>query len=700
MKQVVQPLRGGPIRVLDVPRPTIGATEVLVRTLSSVISPGTEKAVTSLARSSLLGKAKARPDLVRQVVAKARSNGVSSAAKAVISRLDSDTPLGYSASGIALEVGEAVSGIRPGMLVATGGAGRANHAEFQAVPGLLCTPVPEGVSAQDAAFATLGSIALHGVRLAEVGPGSKVVVVGLGLVGQLAARLLLASGCDVAGIDVAEQPLATARASGVYGLREEGEETTDAVLTWTRGRGADAVLLCASGASSEAVNRTPALCRDRAAVVVVGDVGLDIARKPFYERELSVRFARSYGPGRYERSYEEYGVDFPAGHVRWTEGRNLEAVLDLLASRRITVDDLVTHRFEIGEAGKAYQLIESGSEPYLAVQLRYPDDRVEQGPVRLRQPSTRSGSGVGWLGAGSFSTSVLLPAFRQAGFERFVSVASAQGLSARKVAERFGFEQAVSEPGEVIDDPAVDVVVIATPHDTHAELVLRALRAGKHVWCEKPPVLTVDEAEELTRLAGQSPGVLFIGYNRRWSPALAAVKDHLGEASPRTVVYRVAAGELPGDHWYHDRRQGGRLRGEMCHFVDTCCALTGSAPEVVSAVAGSTGELGLADDVGLLIRHRDGSVSTVSYCASSPAGAGKERVEVLAGDRHAVIEDYRRIVLDGRRRSWSTQDKGHKAAVSAFHAAVRESDNPAVTEQLLLSTNATLAALRSIHHVH
>lgn len=698
MKQVVQPLRGGPVRVLDVPRPTIGATEVLVRTLSSVISPGTEKAVTSLARSSLLGKAKARPDLVRQVVAKARTSGVSTAAKAVVNRLDSDTPLGYSAAGIALEVGEAVSGIRPGMLVATGGAGQANHAEFQAVPGLLCTPVPEGVSADEAAFATLGSIALHGIRLAEVGPGAKVVVVGLGLVGQLAARLLLASGCEVAGIDVADQPLAAAHESGVYGLREEGEATTDAVLTWTKGRGADAVLLCASGASSHAVNRTPELCRDRAAVVVVGDVGLDIARKPFYERELSLRFARSYGPGRYDRSYEEYGVDYPVGHVRWTQGRNLEAVLDLLASRRLAVDDLVTHSFDIGEAGKAYELIEQGTEPYLAVRLRYPEGEARQEPVRLRQPSPRSGAGVGWLGAGSFSTSVLLPAFRNAGFERFVSVASAQGLSARKLAERFGFEQAVSDPGDVIDDPTVDVVVIATTHDTHAELIQRALRAGKHVWCEKPPALTVDEAEELAELAGQSPGTLFIGYNRRWSPALRAVREHLGAASPRTVIYRVAAGDLASDHWYHDRRQGGRLRGEVCHFVDACCAITGSAPEVVSAVAGGQGELGLADDVGLLIRHRDGSVSTISYCASSPTGAGKERVEVLAGDHHAVIEDYRKVVLDGRRRSWNTQDKGHDAAVRAFHAAVREGDSP-VAEDLLRSTTATLAAFRSIQDI-
>ena len=456
MKQIVQPIAGGAVEVLDVPRPAPDATEVLVRTVSSVISPGTERAVTALAQASLLAKARARPDLVRQVVRKARTEGLAATTQTVRSRLAEDLPLGYSAAGLVVEVGAAVTGVRTGQLVATGGAGKANHAEFQAVPGLLCAAVPDGVPAQDAAFTTVASIALHALRLADAGAGSKVVVLGLGLIGQLAARLAMAAGCDVAGIDPAGYPRQVAAGSGVLALDERGDATTDQVLSWSRGRGADAVLVCAAGRSSDAVMRVPALCRDRAAVVVVGDVGLQLRRAPFYERELSLRFARSYGPGRYEPSYEAWGVDYPAGQVRWTEGRNFEAVLDLLAAGRLQVSDLVTHTYDIAEAAAAYKLIEERADPYLAIRLAYPDGAVPDGPVRLRScPPSTSSPGVGWVGAGAFSTGTLLPAFRAAGFDHLVAVASASGLSARRAAERHGFEKAVSGADAVIGDPDV-----------------------------------------------------------------------------------------------------------------------------------------------------------------------------------------------------------------------------------------------------
>ncbi len=487
MKQVVQPVAGGPVEVLDVPRPAISQTEVLVRTVASVISPGTERAVTSLAQSSLLAKARARPDLVRQAVRKARAEGLVSTARAIRGRLATDVPLGYSAAGVVAEVGPAVSGIRVGQLVATGGVGQASHAEFQAVPGLLCAAVPADVPATDAAFATIASIPLHALRLADAGPGSKVVVIGLGLIGQLAARLAMAAGCDVAGIDPAGYAREVASGAGVLALDECDDETTDQVLAWSRGRGADAVLLCAADPSSRPMSRAPALCRDRATVVVVGDVGMRLARAAFYERELSLVVARSYGPGRYEPSYESWGVDYPVGHARWTEGRNQEAVLDLLAASHLRVSDLVTHTFSIEDAAAAYRLLEERLEPYLAVRLTYPSSPAADLPVQLRpRPADRSAPAVGWVGAGAFSTGTLLPAFRDAGFERFVAVATASGLSARRAAERHGFEKAVSGAGAVIEDPDVNVVVVATPHDAHEELTIRALAANRHVWCEKP----------------------------------------------------------------------------------------------------------------------------------------------------------------------------------------------------------------------
>jgi hypothetical protein len=677
--------------------------------MASVISPGTEQAVTALAQSSLLAKAQARPDLVRQVVRKARAEGVATAAHAVRSRLVADLPLGYSAAGEVIEVGSAVSGLRAGQLVATGGAGKASHAEFQAVPGLLCAAVPDGVPAQDAAFATVAAIALHGLRLAEVGPGSKVVVIGLGLVGQLAARLAMVSGCDVAGIDPAPHARIVATGAGVLALEELGDATTDRVVAWSRGRGADAVLVCAASPSSGAVARAPALSRDRAAVVIVGDVGLALDRTPFYERELSLRFARSYGPGRYDPSYEAWGVDYPAGQVRWTEGRNFEAVLDLLAAGRLRVSDLVTHRFGIGDAAAAYELIERRSDPYLAIQLGYGAPSGEPFPqapsnaaaaddrVVFRPPPASSGSspGVGWVGAGTFSTGTLMPAFRRAGFKRFVAVTSASGITARRAAERHRFEKALSRAFPVIDDPDVGVVVIATPHDTHAELATLALKDGRHVWCEKPLALTMDELGEVEAAWHSSGKQLMVGFNRRWSPAVLAAQRALALVrSPRFLVYRVAAGPVPDGHRYTDRRQGGRLLGEVCHFVDAAQALIGAdIAETVSLLAGDgPGGPGLVpgNDAVVSLRFTDGSLATIC-CGSALPSAGKEWIEITAGRRQLIIDDFRSAKQDGQTLWKGRQDKGHNACAAAFRKAV--TDGPALPTETMLSTmRATIQA--------
>jgi len=700
VKQVVQPASGGPPALLDVPRPVLEPAEVLVRTVSSVISPGTERAITALARASLLAKARARPDLVRQVASKARTEGLAATRQAVQGRLAQDVPLGYSAAGYVVEAGSAVAGIRVGQLVATGGAGKANHAEFQAVPWLLCAAVPRGVSPGDAAFTTIAAIALHGLRIAEVGPGSKVVVVGLGLVGQLAARLGMASGCDVAGIDPAGYPRALATESGVLALDEEGAPTTERVLAWSRGRGADAVLVCAAGASPAVMARVPALCRDRAAVVVVGDVALQLNRAPFYERELSVRFARSYGPGRYDPSYEAWGVDYPAGQVRWTEGRNFEAVLDLLAAGHLAVADLVTHAFGIGQAPEAYRLIEERSEPYLAIRLDYPareeGQERQEGPIQVRPAAAAAaaGPGVGWVGAGAFSTGTLLPAMRAAGFSRLVAVGSAGGVSATRAAQRHGFEKAVAGADAVLADPGVSVVVIATPHDTHAALAIRALESGRHVWCEKPVALTEDELDAVSAAWRESGRVLAIGFNRRWSPAVLAARQALAAtAAPKLVIYRVAAGPVPDRHWYHDPRQGGRLLGEVCHFIDTAQALVGAPVESVTGLAGG-GPGGPADDAVVALRFADGSLASIGYGSALPGGGkagGKEWIEVRAGAHRVVIDDFRAASLDGRKLWRGRQDKGHQGLATAFRQAV--AGEPGLpTPDLLATMRATIWA--------
>lgn len=672
MKQVVQPLSGGGIQVIEVPAPAAGPTEVLVRTAASLISPGTEGMVTKLARSNLISKAKARPDLVRQVIKKAKTEGIASTMRSVRSRLDEYLPLGYSAAGTALEVGAAVTGVRPGQRVATGGAGKANHAEFQAVPGLLSVPIPDGVEDDSAAFATLGSIAFHGLRLAELQAGSKVVVIGLGLVGQLTVRLATASGHHVFGLDVSEYPLPFAQHGGAVVSKEQGKETSKRILEWSDGLGADAVLITAGGKSSDAITRTPEICRDRATVVVVGDVGLNLERTPFYEKELTLRFARSYGPGRYERSYEDWAVDYPPGHVRWTEGRNLQAFLELLANKRMRVDDLITHRFDISEAVDAYKLVEERSEPFLGILLTYPQAEPKREPIGINPVKrTTENPSVGFIGAGNFARSVLVPSMKEAGFERFVSVASASGVSARRLAEKAGFEKVAPDADAVIEDPEVDVVVIATPHDTHADLSVRALEANKHVFCEKPLAITMEELDRVEKALAESEGTLFVGFNRRWSTSIERLKDHLGAArSPLILTYTVNAGPLPPGHWFSDRQQGGRLIGEVCHFIDTCDFIANSKTVRVDASGTGGLERQLSDNLAVRLEYENGTVAAITYSSQSHPSAPKERLEASGGGRSVLVEDYRRITIDGQTFKLRGQDKGHAGQLLAFRKCV------------------------------
>ena len=694
MEQVVQSVRSGNLRLVEVPAPQIGPSEVLVATGCSLVSAGTERAIRKLASANLVEKARARPDLVRQVLRKARTEGVLPTVRAVRTRLDDEMPLGYSAAGTVLEVGEAVAGIRPGDRVATGGAG---HASVQAVAGLLATRLPEEVSDADAAFATVGAIALHGFRLAEVGPGSRIAVIGLGLVGQLTGRLAKAAGCEVVGIDV--NPWAVERAEGAsvdLALVEAGGDTTAAVAAWTRGLGVDAVLVTAATRSSDPMRRAPDLARDRATLVLVGDVGLELDRRPFYEKELSFRVARSYGPGRYERSYEEWGIDYPVGQVRWTEGRNQEAFIGLLDRGQVAVADLVTHQFPFEDALAAYELLESDT-PSLGIELVYPSVTPDRAaPIRLA-PRAAGRNGVGLIGAGAFARGVLVPALQSAGLGRMVSVASASGLSAVRLAERVGFEQIAPSAEAVIDDPDVSVVVIATPHDSHATLAAAALRAGKHVLCEKPLALTEAELDDVEEAWRSSGGRLWVDFNRRYSPAVLEARRHLAAASsPVVITYRVNAGPIAPTHWYADRRQGGRLLGEVCHFVDTCAALAGAPPTEALAVAGPAGEAQGGNDLALALRFADGSLATITYASGGHSSTAKEHVEILGGGHTLVIDDFRSLTVDGHEAWLGSQDKGHTALVAAFARAVNQGQRDTITEHSLASSRATIAALASV----
>lgn len=672
MRQVVQSVKSGDLKLVEIPTPVIGPTEVLVRVHRSVVSAGTERAVRNLAKASLLGKAKARPDLVKQVISRARADGIRSTMKAVRSRLDEDMPLGYSAAGVAVEVGEYVEGIRPGMRVATGGAG---HGEFQVVSANLCVPIPDGVSDESAAFSTVAAIALQGLRQADVQVGGRIAVIGLGLVGRLSVRLADAAGIEVVGIDVGEWPVGQVEAEGHRAHVDSGEDTTAAVRHWSRGHGVDAVLLTAATPSSDPTRRAVDLLRDRGTLVVVGDVGLELERTPLYEKEITLRLARSYGPGRYERSYEEWGIDYPIGHVRWTEGRNLEAVLDLLAAGKVSFEDLVTHRYDLDDVATAYEAIEGKHGPFVGVQLGYgTDTQVDRTPIQLAPLRTTTGKvGIGLLGAGNFARNTMLPALKGAGDLELVSVASAGGTSARHLAERHGFARIATDASDVIGDPDVDVVLIATPHSTHADLVVEALKAGKHVFCEKPLALTIEELDAIEAASASAPGqLLMVGFNRRFSPAVAEMRRALhGTAGPLVMTYQVNAGALPESHWYKSRTEGGRLIGEACHFVDACAAIAGAAPVSVAMAAPSATETVLVEDFILAITYADGSTASIAYASGAHAATPKEQVTVMGRGRTAELDDYRQVTVNGDTVWSGGQDKGHTEQFRQLVAAVQ-----------------------------
>ena len=706
MKQILQSLKTGVTETAEVPCPAVQRGQILIRSSVTLVSAGTERMLVEFGKAGWIDKARQQPDKVRMVLDKIKTDGLMPTVEAVFNKLDQPLPLGYCNVGTVLDIGSGVSGFAIGERVASNG----KHAEAVSIPVNLCAKVPETVPDEDAAFTVLGAIALQGIRLVNPTLGETVVVTGLGLIGLMTVQLLRAQGCRVLGLDFDPLKLALARQFGAETVDlGVGQDPLAAALVLSRGRGVDAVLITASTKSNEPVHQAAQMCRKRGRIVLVGVTGLELSRADFFEKELSFQVSCSYGPGRYDPNYEEKGQDYPVGFVRWTEQRNLEAVLDMMADGRIDVKPLISHRFEIDEAVQAYEIV-GGSAPSLGILLSYPsvsekpdailrNQTVNLGPAR---PSVGKAT-LGFIGSGNYATAVLIPAFKAAGV-RLKTVASAGGVSAAHAGRKFGFERTTTATEEVFADPEINAVVVATRHDSHALQVCHALEAGKPVFVEKPLALTLDELSQVevayasALTAGQMPLVM-VGFNRRFAPQAVKVKSLLiALDAPKALVMTVNAGAIPSTHWTQDRAVGGgRIVGEACHFIDLLRYLAGSpiVDAKVASLGNAKGLTGLGDTVTMTLRFADGSMGTVHYLANGHKSFPKERLEVFCCGRILQLDNFRKLKGFGwpgfaKMNLWR-QDKGQKDCAAAFVRAVESGgEAPIAFDELVEVSRVTI----------
>jgi len=679
VKQLLQNLKSGETSVVDVPCPAPRSGHLLIRTIRSLVSAGTERMLVDFGKAGWIEKARQQPDKVRMVIDKIRSDGLAPTLDAVRNKLDQPLPLGYCNIGVVVGVGPGVAGFEVGDRVASNG----RHAEMVSVPANLCAKVPDDVRDDDAAFTVLGAIALQGIRLVQPTLGETVVVTGLGLIGLVAVQLLRAHGCRVLGLDFDPSRLDQARAFGaeVVDLRT-GADPVVAAQTCSRGRGADAVLITASTKSNEPMHQAAQMCRKRGRIVLVGVTGLELSRADFYEKELTFQVSCSYGPGRYDPTYEDKGVDYPIGFVRWTEQRNFEAVLDLLAEGRLDVAPLITHRFDIAAAHQAYAVV-GGSEPSLGIVLQYgePDaarasySRTVELPTRSPAATPSAGAPrISVVGAGNYAGAMLIPALIRAGAIP-VQIASASGANGVHLGRKFGFTRATTDTTALLTDPGCDAVVVATRHDSHADYVVRALAAGKHVYVEKPLALTREDVDRIAGASAAAPDrVVMVGFNRRFAPHIERVRQLLaGVSGPKVFVMTVNAGAIPSQHWTQDPQAGGgRLVGEGCHFVDLLRYLA-DAP--IQSFGVTRMKAALPDTVNVSLQFDDGSLGTLHYLANGSKDFPKERLEIFAAGRVLQLDNFRRLVGFGwpgfRSMNLWRQDKGQVACATAFLRAIR-----------------------------
>lgn len=707
MKQIIQYQKTGDITVEDLPVPAIRRNGIVVRNEFSLISSGTERSSVQTAQANMLKKAQTRPDLVRQVMDNYKREGLLATYEKIQNRLDNYKDLGYCCAGTVVQSSSAE--FQVGDRVACGGVGYAAHAEYVSVPRNLAARVPDGVGLDEAAFTTLASIALQGVRQADVRLGERVVVIGLGLVGLLTVQLLQASGCVVYGLDISKRNFELACKFGCAGVELSDMNALAYIESATHGYGADAVVISAASTSKEPVELACQLARKKGRVVILGSVPLDVPRSPAYEKELDFRMSCSYGPGRYDSNYEEGGVDYPQAYVRWTEQRNFEAVLDMIASKRVDVRTLVTHTFPIADGVRAYDVVtQKIPEPYLAILISYP----QQGPPSLeRTRSTGAAAKVaachlGVIGAGNHVQSYLLPHLRKldVGFD---TVVTSKPVNANSAAKKFDFAKSSTDAKQVFTDEQINLVLIGSRHDSHAGYVIAALQAGKNVFVEKPLAIDQDQLLAIEKTldelnAGNRTPLLMVGYNRRFSAAVIEMKKVFARRSePLSMHYRVNAGYMPKSNWYQAGDQGGRVIGEIGHFIDTMQFLCDANPVRVLAVA-PTDRAGRysEDNVEISLEFSDGSVGHISYLANGSSLLPKEYLDVCGAGNSAVLDNFKTLTIyDGRKMSKHSYGggKGHKEEMEAIVNALRNGAPPIPVDTLFATSRASFAIIASLH---
>ena len=676
MEQLTQNLKNGEMKLVEVPWPSLRDGWLLVRNHFSLVSAGTEGKTVSDARKGFIGKAMSRKNEVEKVIRSAKTNGLMKTYRMVMDKLDSPVPLGYSCAGEVIAVGPGITDIHKGDFVACGG-NTANHAEIVTVPRNLCVIIPDGVSAESACMTTMGSIALQGIRQAELKLGECCVVIGLGLLGQLTLQMLEASGVKGIGIDIDNNQVEASRRAGLIAFHRQNEFLMDSVLKISSGIGADAVIITAGSSSDDPVNLAGELCRHKGKVIIVGAVPTGFRRQEYFRKELDLRMSCSYGPGRYDSEYEESGIDYPVGYVRWTENRNMQAFLQLLADGKVKTDSLISHRYSFENAKEAYNLIVNRSERFTGIVLGYDTSKnISKSKIEFTgKPVTATQSVTGVAGAGSYAQNVLLPGI--SGLTSLRGMVTSKPHTAEHIAGKYGFSFCSGDYQDLMTDQEINTVVITTRHDSHAGMVLDALRNGKHVYVEKPLCMNPEELEAIQNAVQQSKSLLMTGFNRRFSPLSVKLKEELKNAgnTPVAIQYRVNAGVVPPGHWIHDpAKGGGRLIGEACHFIDYCSFLSDSEPESVSAISvPDTSHLN--DTLILSIRFRNGSIASINYFSNGSKKVAKEFVEIFYGGKTAVIDDFLSLTIYGE-KSHSTklgsQDKGHQSSFREFFNAIHQ----------------------------